>query len=68
VKKVPRRPAPRRALGPRALRDRGLTAFKQKVARAFESIEDRLDYLESEASLADGKPIPAEKVWKDLGL
>jgi len=30
-------------------------------------LEDRIDYLASEASLADGSPIPAENVWKKLG-
>jgi hypothetical protein len=33
-----------------------------------EELEDRLDYWESEASLADGDPLPAEEVWKKLGL
>jgi hypothetical protein len=63
-----RRPGTRRALGPRSAPSRELAAFKRKVAKAFESVEDRLDVLESEASLADGKPIPADAVWKELGL
>ena len=63
-----RPPASRRALGPKRTRTSEFVAFKRKVARVLESIEDRLDYLESEASLADGKPIPADKVWKELGL
>jgi hypothetical protein len=64
-----RRPsAPRRSLGPKRGRTSELAAFKRKVARVLESIEARLDYLESEASLADGKPIRADKVWKALGL
>jgi hypothetical protein len=41
---------------------------QEMVAKEVESIEDRLDFLESEASLADGKPVPAVVVWKDLGL
>ena len=64
-----RRPsASRRSLGPRRPRNPELVAFKKQVSRALESIEDRLDYLESEASIADGRPIPAGRVWKELGL
>ena len=63
-----RQSAPRRSSGPGTTVSRELGAFKKRVARAFHSIEDRLDYLESEASLADGRPIPAEEVWKELGL
>jgi hypothetical protein len=33
-----------------------------------EMLEDRLDSLESEASLADGAPVPADEVWKRLGI
>jgi hypothetical protein len=45
-----------------------LPIVKELVAEELEPLEDRLDYLESEASLGDGGPIPAGKVWKDLGL
>jgi hypothetical protein len=38
------------------------------VAEQIGNLEDRLDYLESEASLGDGKPVPASRVWKELGL
>ena len=68
MKRKLRQSAPPRSLRSRPARSQELVAFKKKVARAFESIEDRLDYLESEASVADGKPIPAEEVWKSLGL
>jgi hypothetical protein len=37
------------------------------VREELEPLEDRLDYLASESSLADGSPIPAEDVWKKLG-
>ena len=37
------------------------------VREELEPLEDRLDSLASEASLADGSPIPAEEVWKQLG-
>jgi hypothetical protein len=63
-----RRTVLRRSARSKARNGEELAAFKKKVERAFESIEDRLDYLESEASLTDGKPIPAEQVWKQLGL
>ena len=33
-----------------------------------EMLGDRLDYVASEASLADGSPIPAAEVWKRLGI
>ena len=33
-----------------------------------EMLGDRLDYAASEASLADGAPIPAAEVWKRLGI
>jgi hypothetical protein len=33
-----------------------------------EMLEDRMDYVESLASLADGSPIPADDVWKRLGI
>jgi len=33
-----------------------------------EMLGDRLDYVASEASLADGAPIPAAEVWKRLGI
>jgi hypothetical protein len=33
-----------------------------------EMLEDRMDYVESQASLADGVPISADEVWKRLGI
>jgi len=33
-----------------------------------EMLGDRLDYVASEASLADGSPVAADEVWKRLGI
>jgi hypothetical protein len=33
-----------------------------------EMLADRLDYLASEASRADGKPLRADDVWNALGI
>ena len=48
--------------------DRRVRRIVREVVREEpEPPEDRLDYLGSEASLADGAPVPAEEVWEKLG-
>lgn len=70
--KTPSRPSRRKAGrhdadGPSkaALRDLVRPIVRELVAEELEPLEDRLDYLESESSLRDGKPVPAAKVWKE---
>lgn len=75
-RKSVRRSAPARSR-PRVRRSRGKGTenldqrvrriVREVVREELEPLEDRLDYLASEASLADGDPIPAEEVWKRLG-
>lgn len=40
---------------------------REAVREEIGLLEDRLDFLASEASLAEGDPIPADEVWKKLG-
>ena len=70
-RKSVRKSAPARSrTGARPSRRKGAENLDQKVRRIvrqvvreeLEPLEDRLDYLASEASLADGNPIPAEEV------
>ena len=69
-KSTRRKSSPRRNSGPTkaALREMVRPIVRELVAEELEPLEDRLDYLESESSLRDGKPVPAGKVWKELGL
>lgn len=64
-----RRPASHQgASHPKPLRLEYPADLTRNLARAFQSAEDRLDSLQSEASLADGKPIPAAQAWRRFGL
>ena len=68
-----RKSAPAKSRGrARPSRRKSGESLDQKVRRIvreeLEPLQDRLDYLASEASLADGSPIPADEVWKKLGV
>ncbi len=57
---------PSRRLGTDAELERRLRPVVQKLLD--EMLIDRIDFAESEASLADGAPVPADAVWKRLGI
>ena len=61
---------PRRKTTRRSRSDAALEKRLRPVVRKLldEMLVDRIDFAESEASLADGAPIPADLVWKRLGI
>ena len=66
----PKRAATRTTKKRRQSADAALERRLRPVVRKLlnEMLADRMDYVESEASLADGSPIPADDVWKRLGI
>jgi len=69
-KSRPKKPAAASATKRRRASDAALERRLRPVVRKLldEMLTDRLDYAASEASLADGSPIPAAEVWKRLGI
>ncbi len=65
-----RKSAPARTRGARrpSARPRRETLDDRVRRIVREELEDLRDVLASEAALASGDPIPAEEVWKRLGL